>query len=118
MMSGGNILTLQKLLGHSSVAVTMKYATWPRTSCFCRHSFDGRYRKRVYEDYGLFNDRGLGLINAARLDLDKVFVELQVGSAQAWGDRNDGRLGQEPEYRNATEADARGRPRPRPRPRP
>lgn len=26
MMAGGNILTLQKLLGHSSVAVTMKYA--------------------------------------------------------------------------------------------
>lgn len=26
MMSGGNILTLQKLLGHSSVAVTMRYA--------------------------------------------------------------------------------------------
>jgi integrase len=26
IMSGGNILTLQKLLGHSSVAVTMKYA--------------------------------------------------------------------------------------------
>jgi integrase len=26
MMSGGNILSLQKLLGHSSVAVTMKYA--------------------------------------------------------------------------------------------
>lgn len=26
MMSGGNILTLQKLLGYSSVAVTMKYA--------------------------------------------------------------------------------------------
>ncbi len=26
VMSGGNILTLQKLLGHSSVAVTMKYA--------------------------------------------------------------------------------------------
>jgi len=26
MMFGGNILTLQKLLGHSSVAVTMKYA--------------------------------------------------------------------------------------------
>jgi site-specific recombinase XerD len=26
MMSGGNILTLQKLLGHSPVAVTMKYA--------------------------------------------------------------------------------------------
>lgn len=26
MMAGANILTLQKLLGHSSVAVTMKYA--------------------------------------------------------------------------------------------
>ena len=26
MTSGGNILTLQKLLGHSSVAVTMQYA--------------------------------------------------------------------------------------------
>jgi site-specific recombinase XerD len=25
-MSGGNILSLQKLLGHSSVVVTMKYA--------------------------------------------------------------------------------------------
>jgi integrase len=26
MMAGGNILTLQKLLGHSSVAVTMQHA--------------------------------------------------------------------------------------------
>jgi integrase len=30
MMSGGNIPQPQKLIGHSSVAVTMKYATWPR----------------------------------------------------------------------------------------
>lgn len=26
MMNGGNILTLQKILGHSSVTVTMRYA--------------------------------------------------------------------------------------------
>lgn len=26
MMNGGNILTLQKILGHSSIAVTMRYA--------------------------------------------------------------------------------------------
>jgi len=50
--------------------------------CLSRRSFDGCYRKRLHEDYGLFNDRGLGLINAARLDLERVFVELQVGSAQ------------------------------------
>jgi energy-coupling factor transporter ATP-binding protein EcfA2 len=56
---------------------------WDRVAaCLYRRSFDGRYRRRLYEDYGLFNDRGLGLINAARLDLDKVYVELQIGSAQ------------------------------------
>lgn len=56
---------------------------WDRAAaCLSRRTFDGRYRKRLFEDYGLFNDRGLGLINASRLDLEKVFVELQIGSAQ------------------------------------
>ena len=56
---------------------------WDRLNAvFTRHSFDGRYRQRLYEDYGLFNDRGLGLINAARLALENVYVELQVGSGQ------------------------------------
>lgn len=43
-------------------------------------SFERRYKRRIYEDYGLFNDRGLGLINTARLDLDKVYVDLQIAS--------------------------------------
>jgi energy-coupling factor transporter ATP-binding protein EcfA2 len=56
---------------------------WDRAAaCLSGWSFDGRYRRRLYEDYGPFNDRGLGLINANRLDLEKVYVELQV-SAQA-----------------------------------
>ena len=56
---------------------------WDKVAaCLSRRSFDGRYRRRLYEDYGLFNDRGLGLINAARLNLEKVYVELQVSSAQ------------------------------------
>ena len=36
-----------------------------RTGSLPRRSFDGRYRRRLYEDYGLFNDKGLGLINAS-----------------------------------------------------
>lgn len=40
--------------------------------------FRRAYRKHLIREYGLFNDRGLGLINANRLDLRKVFVELRV----------------------------------------
>ncbi|MGI8425719.1 MAG: NACHT domain-containing protein [Actinomycetota bacterium] len=42
--------------------------------------FERIYRKRVHEKYGIFNDRGLGLINANRLDLEKVYVELSIHS--------------------------------------
>ena len=42
--------------------------------------FERKYRKRVHEKYGIFNDRGLGLINANRLDLEKVYVELCIHS--------------------------------------
>src|SRR5262245_16440029 len=42
------------------------------------------FRRRCLEalniEYGLFNDRGLGLINANRLDLDKVYVELKAST--------------------------------------
>ena len=34
-------------------------------------------------EYGLFNDRGLGLINANRLDLEKVYVELRASACPA-----------------------------------
>jgi hypothetical protein len=40
--------------------------------------FERLYRKRVQDVFGLFNDRGLGLINANRLDLEKVYVHLSV----------------------------------------
>ena len=40
--------------------------------------FERKYRKRVHERYGIFNERGLGLINANRLDLEKVYVELCI----------------------------------------
>jgi hypothetical protein len=46
-------------------------------------NFDRRYFRRIYEDYGLVNDRGLGLINAARLDLERVYVELQISNQVA-----------------------------------
>ena len=46
----------------------------------CRWSpgFTRRYLREVRRAYGLFNDKGLGLINANRLDLDKVYVELKA----------------------------------------
>ena len=40
--------------------------------------FTGRYLREVRRAYGLFNDKGLGLINANRLDLDKVYVDLKA----------------------------------------
>lgn len=42
--------------------------------------FTKRYRRRVFEDYGIFNDKGLGLINANRLDFERVYVELRIKS--------------------------------------
>jgi hypothetical protein len=42
--------------------------------------FERIYRKRIHEKYGIFNDRGLGLINVNRLDLEKVYVELSIHS--------------------------------------
>ena len=42
--------------------------------------FERIYRKRVRAKYGIFNDRGLGLINANCLDLEKVYVELRIHS--------------------------------------
>jgi hypothetical protein len=40
-----------------------------------------QYREHLIREYGLFNDRGLGLINACRLDLRKVFVDLRIAPA-------------------------------------
>jgi hypothetical protein len=48
------------------------------TRWFLLWSFKRRYLKELCFRYGLFNDKGLGLINANRLDLDKVYVELQA----------------------------------------
>jgi hypothetical protein len=45
-----------------------------------RWNFERRYRRRLYEDYALFNDRSLGLINPTRLDLEKVYVDLQISN--------------------------------------
>lgn len=36
IQNGGNILTLQKILGHSSLAMTMRYAHWHRIICRMR----------------------------------------------------------------------------------
>lgn len=40
--------------------------------------FTTEYRQELIAEYGLFNDRGLGLINANRLDLERVYVELKA----------------------------------------
>lgn len=44
-------------------------------------SFDSRYRRRLCEDYETVNASGLGLMNALRLDLEHVYVDLQVAAA-------------------------------------
>jgi hypothetical protein len=42
--------------------------------------YTGRYCSEICYGFGIFNDKGLGLINANRLDLQKVYVELQASS--------------------------------------
>ncbi|MEK6405674.1 MAG: hypothetical protein AABN34_01785 [Acidobacteriota bacterium] len=37
-----------------------------------------RYRRQVVIDHGIFNVRGMGLIDACTLNLDHVFVELRI----------------------------------------
>ena len=43
-------------------------------------SFTRRYLAELRYKYGLFNDKGLGLINANRLDLEKVYVDLKASA--------------------------------------
>jgi hypothetical protein len=37
-----------------------------------------RYNKEIIHEYGVFNVRGLGLINTFTLKLDQVFVDLRI----------------------------------------
>jgi energy-coupling factor transporter ATP-binding protein EcfA2 len=45
--------------------------------------YTNRYRKELIYRYGQFNDRGLGLINANRLNLEKVYVDLTIDADPA-----------------------------------
>jgi hypothetical protein len=47
---------------------------------FTWFSFTRRYLEELRYKYGLFNDKGLGLINANRLDLEKVYVDLKASA--------------------------------------
>lgn len=40
--------------------------------------FPGRYKRYVVNEHGIFNVRGLGLINTFTLELERVFVDLRV----------------------------------------
>jgi hypothetical protein len=40
--------------------------------------FRRRYKKQVVQDHGVFNVRGLGLINTYTLSLEQVFVDLRI----------------------------------------
>jgi len=51
---------------------------WLRAWSPSRVCFTWRYLREVRRAFGLFNDKGLGLINANRLDIDKVYVELKA----------------------------------------
>jgi hypothetical protein len=75
--------TAAKLRAMPSYAANLFGRLWDvcRGSLVARSpGFERIYRKRVHEKYGIFNDRGLGLINANRLHLEKVYVELSIHS--------------------------------------
>lgn len=50
---------------------------WSSVSNFAP-GFRGRYKEQVINDHGVFNVRGLGLINTYTLALDQVYVDLRV----------------------------------------
>jgi hypothetical protein len=54
--------------------------------------FRRRYLREMQMEHGQFNDRGLGLINAMRIDLEKVYVDLRA-SARVNLDRSPSMIG-------------------------
>jgi len=64
-------------------------ADWARAAARnFKPGFRRRYNKEIIHEYGVFNVRGLGLINTFTLKLDQVFVDLRIapsGSPQRPG---------------------------------
>lgn len=63
------------LSGRCWDAVIGTLGRWVRLGSFTR-----RYLAELRFKHGLFNDKGLGLINANRLDLEKVYVEVKASA--------------------------------------
>jgi len=54
-------------------------ADWARAAARnFKPGFRRRYNKEIIHEYGVFNVRGLGLINAFTLKLDQVFINLRI----------------------------------------
>ncbi|MGH9935996.1 MAG: NACHT domain-containing protein, partial [Blastocatellia bacterium] len=54
-------------------------ADWARAAARnFKPGFRRRYNKEIIHEYGVFNVRGLGLINTFTLKLDQVFVDLRI----------------------------------------
>src|SRR5215510_14134018 len=57
-------------------------ADWVRAAARnFKPGFRRRYNKEIIYEYGVFNVRGLGLINTFTLNLDQVFVDLKIASS-------------------------------------
>jgi energy-coupling factor transporter ATP-binding protein EcfA2 len=66
----------EKELEAEAIKIT---ADWVRgTARGFAPGFRSRYKEQVINDHGVFNVRGLGLINTYTLSLDQVFVDLRV----------------------------------------
>jgi hypothetical protein len=64
-------------------------ADWARAAARnFKPGFRRRYNKEIIHEYGVFNVRGLGLINTFTLKLDQVFVDLRI--APSGNDRRPG----------------------------
>jgi hypothetical protein len=76
-ISQGFRTTVEKFLAASATALA---TTAPRLASRIYDRIHVRYKRELLFHYGLFNDRGLGLINANRLDLENVYVDLRTAS--------------------------------------
>jgi energy-coupling factor transporter ATP-binding protein EcfA2 len=75
--------TVKILSAAPRVAIGLLGRVWDHMAGFLTCWWPGntrRYYREIQHIFGIFNDKGLGLINANRLDLERVYVELLASS--------------------------------------
>ncbi len=81
----GTVQMLRAAPGKAAQIVARSYDwLWLKLTAWAP-GYTNAYRRELVYRYGQFNDRGLGLINANRLNLERVYVDLSIDTDPALG---------------------------------